>query len=220
MGPVDHPSRAPGSVASLVGGDETRTQILAAAPWLTRAMSEEERAEATARALAPMFTVARGPWEPPLLSDTQAWGILVLEGVLARRASIRGHFATELMGPGDVVRPWTYAGPLAPIAAEATFIAHSSITIGLLDEQFAEAAAPWPHIAAGLIDEAVDRTRRLALALAVRHAVRVEERLLLTMWQLADRWGAVGPGGTVIRLPAVTHALLAEIGRASCRERV
>ena len=211
MPSVDHATWAPGRFASPVATDGTRTQILAAAPWLTRDMSEEERAEAAARALAPTLVVDRGPWDPPLLAEARAWGILVLDGVLARRASIRGHFATELMGPGDVVRPWSYAGPLAPIAAEATFTAHSRITVALLDEEFAASASPWPHIAAGLIDEAVDRTRRLALALAVRHAVRVEERLLLTMWQLADRWGVVGRSGTVIRLPNVTHALLADL---------
>src|SRR6266516_5852775 len=124
MLPVDHASRAPGRFVPPVPTDRTRRQILTAAPWLTRDMSEEERAEATARALAPTLAVPRGPWDPPVLDEARAWGILVLDGVLARRASIRGHFATELMGPGDVVRPWTYAGTLAPIAAEATFTAH------------------------------------------------------------------------------------------------
>src|SRR5947207_1096208 len=148
MPPVDHATWAPGRFASPVSTDGTRTQILNAAPWLTRDMTEQERAEATARALAPTLAVAQGPWDPPVLGEARAWGILVLDGVLARRASIRGHFATELMGPGDVVRPWTYTGPLASIAAEATFIAHSRITVALLDEEFAAAASPWPHIAA------------------------------------------------------------------------
>jgi CRP/FNR family transcriptional regulator, cyclic AMP receptor protein len=39
------------------------------------------------------------------------------------------------------------------------------------------------------------------VALAIVHHQRVTDRLLLTLWHLAERWGRVHPDGIVVPLP-------------------
>jgi CRP-like cAMP-binding protein len=34
------------------------------------------------------------------------YGLLVLEGLLLRRVGIEGRYGAELLGPGDLLRPW------------------------------------------------------------------------------------------------------------------
>jgi CRP-like cAMP-binding protein len=83
--------------------------------------------------------------------------------------------------------------------------------IAILDRAFARAVQQWPQLAATMLEQAVERTRMQAYLVAARGAVRVEERLLLTFWHLADRWGRVGPDGTTIEVPHLTHEMLAEV---------
>jgi len=46
--------------------------------------------------------------------------------------------------------------------------------------------------------------------LAIAHHPRVDDRLLLTLWHLAERWGRVRPEGIAVRLP-LTHQRLADL---------
>lgn len=55
------------------------------------------------------------------------------------------------------------------------------------------------------------RSRWLALDLAISHLVAVKERLLLTLWHLADRWGRVTRDGVKIRVGGLTQQLLGDI---------
>jgi CRP/FNR family transcriptional regulator, cyclic AMP receptor protein len=50
----------------------------------------------------------------------------------------------------------------------------------------------------------------LAVALAIAHHPRIEDRLVLTLWHLAERWGRVGPDGITVALP-LSHQRLADI---------
>jgi CRP-like cAMP-binding protein len=46
--------------------------------------------------------------------------------------------------------------------------------------------------------------------MAAQHFVRVEDRLLATLWHLASMWGRVTPRGTLVPF-RLTHAMLAGI---------
>jgi hypothetical protein len=46
--------------------------------------------------------------------------------------------------------------------------------------------------------------------MAAQHFVRVEDRLLATLWHLASMWGRVTPEGTVVPF-RLTHEMLAGI---------
>jgi CRP-like cAMP-binding protein len=48
------------------------------------------------------------------------------------------------------------------------------------------------------------------VALAIAHHQRVEDRLLLTLWHLAERWGRVRPDAIAVPLP-LSHQRLADL---------
>lgn len=54
------------------------------------------------------------------------------------------------------------------------------------------------------------RACRLAMQVAVCHMRRVDQRLLLLLWMVADRWGRVRKDGVVVPL-ALTHQTLATL---------
>ena len=62
-----------------------------------------------------------------------------------------------------------------------------------------------------LVERITDRTRRLTYNLATQRSKRVDERLWLALWQIADRWGTVGPGGVEIKLPGLSHRVLGSL---------
>jgi CRP/FNR family transcriptional regulator, cyclic AMP receptor protein len=72
---------------------------------------------------------------------------------------------------------------------------------------------PWPEITAALIARALRHSSWLDAHLAILENPSVEQRTLLFLWHLADRWGRVGPEG--IQVPVrVTHATLGRLVRA------
>jgi CRP-like cAMP-binding protein len=56
----------------------------------------------------------------------------------------------------------------------------------------------------------MQRARHDVVNMAITHHPRIDRRLLLLLWHLADRWGRVTPDG--IRVPMrLTHTLLADL---------
>lgn len=80
----------------------------------------------------------------------------------------------------------------------------------MLDRRFAAETARWPSVAAALLEKAVARARSMHFQLAVCHLTRVEERLLVTFWHLADRFGRMTSRGVTLPLP-LPHRTLASI---------
>lgn len=66
------------------------------------------------------------------------------------------------------------------------------------------------HRLVELFNRGTRRAHHLAVALAIAHHQRVEDRLLLTLWHLAERWGRVHPDGIVLPLP-LGHQRLADL---------
>jgi CRP-like cAMP-binding protein len=60
------------------------------------------------------------------------------------------------------------------------------------------------------MSRAVGRTRRLAFQQAIGHLTRVDTRLLLLLWHLADRWGHVDRDGVLLPL-RLTHQTLGRL---------
>jgi CRP-like cAMP-binding protein len=54
------------------------------------------------------------------------------------------------------------------------------------------------------------RQRGLAVRLVVNQLVRLEDRLLLALWALAERWGRVTPDGVLVPM-GLTHSALARL---------
>jgi CRP-like cAMP-binding protein len=82
--------------------------------------------------------------------------------------------------------------------------------LAVLDHKLVLRMNPWPQLGLELFARGTRRAHSLAVALAIAHHPRVEDRLLLTLWHLGERWGRVRPDGIVVPLP-LSHQRLAEL---------
>lgn len=164
---------------------------------------------ARAQAWAAVLRVSPGRWNPedhdPL--RTGGFGLLVLDGLLARHVMIDALGSTEFLGSGDLLRPW--GGDMGVLAQSTVrWEVLSPARLAVLDRDFVMRTRRWPEIAIALLDRADQRARSLAFQLALRQAVRVEDRVLVALRHLADRWGRVGPQGTTVMLPRARGEVL------------
>lgn len=188
-------------------------RVLEEDPELCERVPDDQKPRATAAALARVQPLELGLWDEPddPSHHHDGFGLLLLEGLLARRVTLGRFDCTELLGAGDLLRPWTFqSSATASIPSEVTWNVVEPVRLATLDRRFATAVAPWPEVSAALMDRIVQRARWLAFQLAVCHVVRVDTRLLLMFWHFADRWGRMTPEGAKVRLP-VTHGVLASV---------
>lgn len=188
-------------------------QLLAVDPELGSWLGREERQRADAEAWARVLELLPGPLElPSEPAPFAGWfGLLVLDGLLVRRVRIGGATWPELLGQGDLIRPWSNAGAIASIPSSARFEVVSPARLALLDRDVAARVAPWPQLAAALIERATARAHWLAAQLAAGQPALIDERIWMVLWHLADRWGVVSGEGVELRMPALTHRVLAEM---------
>lgn len=174
---------------------------------------EGERLRRAERELVADTAVAfEGPWDPEEAGESVRGGIglLLLDGLVVRRVGRSGRYGAELLGPGDILRPWQHDGEDVTLPFDTTFRVIDQVVFALLDLRFAARAAPYPEVGGALIGRAMQRSRTLVVNMAIAHYPRIDRRLLMLMWHLADRWGRVTPEG--IRIPLrLTHQLLADL---------
>ena len=82
--------------------------------------------------------------------------------------------------------------------------------LAVLDVSLLARLAPYPEVTGRLVERALKRSRHLAILMAIVHQPRLEVRLHMLLWQLAGRWGRVGPEGVSLTLP-LPHSTLAEL---------
>jgi CRP/FNR family transcriptional regulator, cyclic AMP receptor protein len=188
-------------------------RVLDEDPELAERLSAADRAEAAEVAMAHVESLTRGTWTEPddHKNYRDGYGLLILEGVLARRVNLEHFECTELLGQGDLLRPWSFEGAaVASIPSRVTWTVIEPVRMAVLDRRFSLAMARWPEVTASLMDRIVQRARWLAFQLAVCHLVRVDMRLLVILWHYADRWGRMTKEGAVLRMP-LTHSVLASV---------
>jgi CRP/FNR family transcriptional regulator, cyclic AMP receptor protein len=136
-------------------------------------------------------------------------GLLVLDGVIAGDVHVGDRTATELVGAGDLLQPWADCGDDL-IDCDASWRVLVPARLALLDAAFAERVRPWPQMTYALLRRSGKRQRDLAVQRAITSHPRLELRLALMLWHLAERWGRVEPGGIRLSLP-LTHRLLGQL---------
>ena len=161
------------------------------------------------RALTPKLWVEPGPWMPPDPDPPRTtFGLLVVDGLMIRSIHLNGRNCPELVGAGDLLRPWE--DDHGAEALSVTWKALERTTIAILDERFVSAVCRWPTIMSELLSRTVQRSRTLAFHLAIVHVRHAQTRLRMLLWHLGGRWGRVTPAGVHLPL-ALTHETLADL---------
>jgi CRP-like cAMP-binding protein len=192
----------------------TLSHILREDPELAEVLPAAQRARAIDDCVAATRSVKRGGWRPE--ADAAEWvgpggiGLLVLEGLLVRRVGVDDRFGAELLGEGDVLRPWQDADAGPALSRLVGWRVLEATRLAVLDGAVAAAMAAYPQLTGRLVARALERSRNLAINMAIIHQLRVNTRLLMLLWHLADRWGRVRTEGVVLPL-RLTHSVLADL---------
>ncbi|HET8978005.1 MAG TPA: helix-turn-helix domain-containing protein [Solirubrobacteraceae bacterium] len=189
----------------------TLCHILREDPDLAEAVPAVLRPRATEQCVARTVQVRTGRWSG-VGEDVIGTGIglLVLDGRLLRRVGVEGRFGAELLGEGDLLRPWQGEDASPTLARTTGWRVLEPTRLALLDDAVARRFAEYPELTGRLVARALERARHLAVSMAIIHQARVNIRLHMMLWHLADRWGRVRSEGVFLPL-TLTHSLLADI---------
>jgi CRP/FNR family cyclic AMP-dependent transcriptional regulator len=197
------------------GGGNGSVYLLEADPDLARGLDPRRVREVAQRLIARTVDVPRGHWTPSRLGSggSQPIGLLILEGLLVREATVGDHPSAELLGPGDLLRAWDDredSDVLLPRRIEWTAL--TNVRLAIIDHALAVRAAQWPEIFACFVERSARRAERLVIMQAIGNLTRVDDRLLAMLWCLAERWGRVVPGGVAVNLRLPHRTLAGMVG--------
>ena len=189
-----------------------RVALLEVDPDLGAGLAPDRLPLARSELTAPVVRLPRGAWDGGALaaSDNGNVGLLLLEGIVAREVVLADTVSTELLGAGDLLRPWSQGAQPELLAKAVRWQVLAETRLAVLGRPFARAIAGWPEVNAALIDRTCARAHRLATMQAISHLNSVDRRLLALFWHLAERWGRITPDGVVVPLK-LSHRLLAEL---------
>jgi CRP/FNR family cyclic AMP-dependent transcriptional regulator len=163
------------------------------------------------------YTVVDSVWldegeiEPPAIhADSIDVGFLVSEGLLLHCVDHVGRRAIELLGPGDLIRPWRPGDQAASLPSHVSWLIVEPARLALLDHRFVKEIARWPGVLSAVLDRLNHRMVSLALQLALAKLPRLDLRLLCLFWHLADRWGRTERDGVTVSI-RLSHQTLAEL---------
>jgi CRP/FNR family transcriptional regulator, cyclic AMP receptor protein len=194
-------SAAP-SVISIVDADDD----------LAERLSPDELERARREAVTRLVRLSPGEWDvaAALEAESHHRGFLIVEGLLSRTVEVLGRRCVELIGPGDVMRPWQWDEEGSHVRAEVGWTVLEPSGLAILDHRLVVRMVPWPQLGVELFNRGTRRAHHLAVALAIAHHQRVDDRILLTLWHLAERWGRVHTDGIVVPL-RLSHQRLADL---------
>ena len=143
---------------------------------------------------------------PPVAG--RPFGLLVVDGLLAREVRLADRTSTSLYGPGDLLDLGTDEG--SSLAAGVRLVCPEIAVLALLDDRVLVAMREWPRMIPRLFAVAMRQLERADINAAIGRLERVEDRLLGFFWLLADRWGRRGPAGIAIE-QRLTHAAIGHL---------
>jgi hypothetical protein len=187
-------------------------RLLEEDPDLAGLLTGARRAEAERELVVRVHRLGVGVWDVSRLEGAGAdhVGLLLLEGVVAREVIVADHVSAELLGPGDLLRPWQTPSNSSLLPVDVLWSVLSPSAFAVLDRRFAAELARWPEVTAALFDRLSERSLRLATTQAISQLTRVDRRLKALLWHLAERWGRVSGDGVIVPL-ALTHRILGQL---------
>lgn len=185
--------------------------VLDADPDLADLLDEDEREQARNSLVAPAIRLSKGEWCPrrAVPDEKHHIGVLVTRGILCREARIGESIGSELVGPGDLLRPWD-GGRGVFVSYDVRWHVLDEAELAILGRGFAVEAARWPALTSALVARAISRSHALALSATISCTTGLDSRLLMLFWYLADRWGRVRRDGVVVPV-RMTHELIARL---------
>jgi hypothetical protein len=192
--------------------DRHIASLLELDPDLGQLLDADRQAAARHELRVAVHTLEPGPWDIDAGHNTSPHhiGLLILDGVLAREVLVSDTVSTELLGPGDVVRPWRLHDESALLRHAVRWNVLTRSRIGLLDRRFGAVLATFPEVNTALIDRVTERALRLAVTQAISQLNRVDRRLLALFWHLAERWGRMTPDGVALPM-TLSHRMLGQL---------
>jgi CRP/FNR family transcriptional regulator, cyclic AMP receptor protein len=191
------------------------TRVLDEDPELGDGVAAERRLRAVASSVAAVLHLRTGRWSAAQDAGLArgGFGLLVLDGILVRRVGVESRYGAELLAKGDLLRPWEHDGEAAVMPFESDWRVVSPLRLAVLDLRWAVHMAPYPEVSGGLMGRLMLRARRLATLMAIAQQPRLDQRLWLLFWELADRYGVVHGDGVHIGLP-LTHEVISHLAGA------
>jgi CRP/FNR family transcriptional regulator, cyclic AMP receptor protein len=185
-------------------------RLLEVDPDLGSGLDQDAFAAAKGELLVRTVEAPRGGWD---LDQTWAatgaeLGLLMLEGVIARDAGVGRRVSLEILGAGDVIRPWPKDRHAEALNVRLRFNVMEPVRFAVLDDGFAARAARWPKVLGQVTGRVMGRATSASLRLLIHQVVRIDDRVLLSLWGLSERFGRVTPEGVLIPVP-INHTMMA-----------
>jgi CRP/FNR family transcriptional regulator, cyclic AMP receptor protein len=196
--------------ATIDGSNEDRVAVLDLDPDLWATIPREDQELARTRVLARCVTAEPGSWDPSGVAGAGSLGILVLEGLLTRNVEVAGTGSRELLGAGDIIRPWDDDSAASPVPARASWTIIEPSRFAVLDRRFTLLGGRWPQLSNEILHRVLRRSRWLAVRLAISSHRGTPDRIMLLLLHLAGNWGRATPEGTLIPF-RLTHEVIAEL---------
>lgn len=178
---------------------------------LRAAVAPERQAAAMRASTARLVRVQPGSWAGG--RPAGGAGLLVLAGLLLHRKLWCERVGAELVGPGDLLRPSPGDATIDCVPLKSEWHVLSTARVAVLDAPWCHRMAAWPEVSIELTGRALERSRRSVELLAINQIRRLDVRVWLLLWRLADRFGQVHLDGVHLELP-LTHQQLAELAGA------
>lgn len=180
-------------------------ELCRADPDLLARVDEREESAARDQLRVEAFDLGMKEALPELFRHSQgapAVGLFILEGVLLKRVRVAEGTggSLELLGAGDVLRPWQGDEDFLSVPATATWEVLLACRLAVLDRGFERVAARWPEIQTALGARLVQRANSATLLAALRDVDPASARVEVLLWHLSDRWGRRGREGVIMPL--------------------
>jgi hypothetical protein len=189
----------------------TRVHLLREDPDLGATIAPADFNWAVEHCVAQAINLPRGDWEvDQALMSPAGIGLLVLDGLLIRRVGIDGRYGAELLGEGDLIRPWHGEDLDSALGQTTGWKVTTRSRLAVLDELAAARIARYPALIGALTGRALDRAWRLASMMAIIHHPRTDVRLRMLFWHMANRWGHVRRDGVILPV-SLSHNVLADL---------
>jgi CRP/FNR family cyclic AMP-dependent transcriptional regulator len=189
-------------------GSPALCQVLREDPELADSIPPSRRDRAVEECTAREIFVGSANDDTPGL-QSGGIGLLILDGLLIRRVGIDGRYGAELLGEGDLLRPWQ-ARDSQLLTLTTGWSVVEPAHLAVLDKDFVQLLSKYPELVCEFVSRAMQRSRHLAVNMAIIHQPRVDVRLHMLLWHLAGRWGRVRRDATVLPL-RLTHVVLAQL---------